>query len=343
MPSALVPAGRGDSSRVGVLPLSCTCFVPSTGNIRRMKLQVPLALLFLLCVVAGPIAFDRTQQSEGAAHHPPNAMGEAHDAWAQGDYIAALNRLHRHPERAGRRGASRRAIALQTGELYRSSELTTDGRNPRFSPDGRFVAYETGLEVSRRTQVAAQRRHAGGGGRLARRLGGLLADGGNVAYLKIAETPELPAAAKAVDEAPLAGQNRGGLIQALNWQVLRNATIVVRDLDDAAGAGAAGARAAQDQPDVRRPTAGRCISSAAPRTTPRATTSTRSPRAARRRASAMPTASRARRQCIDGAVMLYVVSASEPVSAPAAARRGGGALAAVAAVARASSVRRRSG
>ena len=41
-----------------------------------------------------------------------------------------------------------------------SRELTTDGRNPRFSPDGRFIAYETGLEISRRTRIVPQRRRA---------------------------------------------------------------------------------------------------------------------------------------------------------------------------------------
>lgn len=38
-------------------------------------------------------------------------------------------------------------IALTTGELYRTRELTSDGRAGRFSPAGRFVAYETGLET----------------------------------------------------------------------------------------------------------------------------------------------------------------------------------------------------
>ena len=36
------------------------------------------------------------------------------------------------------------SIALQTGEFYQSNELTTDGANPVFAPDGRRFAFETG-------------------------------------------------------------------------------------------------------------------------------------------------------------------------------------------------------
>ena len=55
-------------------------------------------------------------------------------------------------------------------------------------------------------------------------------DGRSVAYLKLGDAPGLAAAVRALDEAPLAGQNRNGLIQALNFQVQRNATITVRNL-----------------------------------------------------------------------------------------------------------------
>ncbi len=120
-------------------------------------------------------------------------------------------------------------IALQTGELYRTRELTTDGRAPRFSPDGRFIAYETGLEVSRGTRVIPS---TGSGPAID--LPGVSAtfsfDGRSVAYLKLGDAPDLAAAVRALDEAPLAGQNRNGLIQALNFQVQRNATITVRNL-----------------------------------------------------------------------------------------------------------------
>ena len=35
-------------------------------------------------------------------------------------------------------------VALLTGELYATTEITTDGRTPAISSDGRHVSYETG-------------------------------------------------------------------------------------------------------------------------------------------------------------------------------------------------------
>ena len=82
----------------------------------------------------------------------PSPLADAHEAWDRGDYPSALKAYidivsGPHGE------AALEEIALQTGELYRTRELTTDGRAPRFSPDGRFIAYETGLEISRGTRI----------------------------------------------------------------------------------------------------------------------------------------------------------------------------------------------
>lgn len=158
----------------------------------------------------------------------PTALADAHESWDRGDYPAALKayiEIVSGPQGDG----ALEEIALQTGELYRTRELTTDGRAPRFSPDGRFIAYETGLEISRGTRVIAA---AGGGPAID--LPGVSAtfsfDGRSVAYLKLGAAPDLAVAVRALDEAPLAGQNRNGLIQALNFQVQRNATITARNL-----------------------------------------------------------------------------------------------------------------
>ena len=80
------------------------------------------------------------------------ALTLAHDAWAQGDYIGALNSYIKLLNGPGG-DAFHDAIAEHTGELYRSFELTADGRAARFSPDGKYIAFETGLEVSRTTVV----------------------------------------------------------------------------------------------------------------------------------------------------------------------------------------------
>jgi peptidase M28-like protein/WD40 repeat protein len=73
-------------------------------------------------------------------------------AWERGEYATALTaylQILDSPDAA----AALEAIALQTGELYHTTELTSDGQAPLFSPDGRHVAYETGSGVIRRTRV----------------------------------------------------------------------------------------------------------------------------------------------------------------------------------------------
>src|SRR5688572_20317708 len=180
-----------------------------------MKLPVLMSAL-TVCAITGHAAQPMP--------HDANALTAAHAAWAEGDYIAALNRYIAILNAPGG-DAHLTEIALQTGELYRSTELTTDGRNPRFSRDGRHLAYDVGLEVSRRTKVLRNDSTTA----VVADLPGVSATfsptAAVVAYLKIGESPELTAAANAVDAAPLAGQNRGGLVQALNWQVVRNAAI----------------------------------------------------------------------------------------------------------------------
>ena len=46
-------------------------------------------------------------------------------------------------------------IALRTGELYQTTELTRDGALPQFSPDGSTSLYETGPIATRITRVVA--------------------------------------------------------------------------------------------------------------------------------------------------------------------------------------------
>jgi hypothetical protein len=170
--------------------------------------------------------------SAGALNNTPQAtaLAAAHDAWAQGDYITALTGYIRILNAPGGE-AVHDDIALHTGELYTSFELTRDGRSPRFSADDRFIAYETGLEVSRRTRVLRN----DSARTLVAELPGISATfsptAPTVAYLKLVDSPELAAAARALDDAPLAVQNRNALIQALNHQVLRGTSIVLRDLN----------------------------------------------------------------------------------------------------------------
>ncbi|HEY7288862.1 MAG TPA: M28 family peptidase [Vicinamibacterales bacterium] len=161
-----------------------------------------------------------------------SGLDAANEAWERGDYIGALQSYIRLLNGPGS-DALIEPIALTTGELYRTSELTADGRAGRFSPDGRFIVYETGLETSRRTIV----RRATGDHATVADLPGVSAtfapDGSKVAYLRIAETPDFRAAARALDEATLTQRDRSTLVQMITWLITRDSTIVVRDLASA--------------------------------------------------------------------------------------------------------------
>src|SRR3954454_15100045 len=63
-------------------------------------------------------------------------------AWQRGDYPAALSEYLQLLDSLNA-DAALEAIALQTGELYHTTELTKDGALPQFSPQGRYLTYET--------------------------------------------------------------------------------------------------------------------------------------------------------------------------------------------------------
>ena len=80
------------------------------------------------------------------------ALDAANEAWERGDYASALSAYIRLLDAPGGEKLVE-PIAQATGELFETRELTADGRAGRFSPDGRYIVYETGLEVSRRTRI----------------------------------------------------------------------------------------------------------------------------------------------------------------------------------------------
>ena len=75
-------------------------------------------------------------------------------AWDRGDYIAALT-TYLEVLKGSPAEADLEAIALQTGELFQTTELTTDGDAPQFSRDSRYIAYETGALPARKVRVVA--------------------------------------------------------------------------------------------------------------------------------------------------------------------------------------------
>lgn len=153
----------------------------------------------------------------------------ANDAWARGDYISALNTYIQILNGPGG-DAYVEPIARATGEIFRTVELTADGRAGRFSPDGRFIVYETGLETSRRTRIFRNDAACTPMAELAGISATFSPDGERVAYLKVVDTPEVKQAAEALENATLTQADRNVLVQTLAWQIARDSTIVVREL-----------------------------------------------------------------------------------------------------------------
>src|SRR5687767_11171968 len=73
-------------------------------------------------------------------------------AWDRGDYVTALNTYLQILGSPAAQAAFDE-IALQTGELFQTTELTTDGGAPAFSPDGKRFLHEIGATVSRKIRV----------------------------------------------------------------------------------------------------------------------------------------------------------------------------------------------
>ena len=149
-------------------------------------------------------------------------------AWDGGDYVAALTAYKALLTAPGGEQWLE-PVALQTGELFQTREVAPDGANPRFSPDGRFVAYETGAGSARVTRVV----EPAAGMRVAAEVRGhslgFLPEGDRIVYLKLQPAAELAEAQADLDKA---GQTaaRFPAQQRLNWLQYKYADLVTRNL-----------------------------------------------------------------------------------------------------------------
>jgi hypothetical protein len=116
-----------------------------------------LAAFACLTVTTSIVPSAVTAQDPPPGPLPPAlraAWDSAWTAWDDGDFAGALSTLDRLLRAPGAEALLRPA-ALLTGEAWRTTELTADGRAPRWSPDGRFIAFETGAPAAARTRVLA--------------------------------------------------------------------------------------------------------------------------------------------------------------------------------------------
>ncbi|CAN5732642.1 hypothetical protein BH18ACI5_BH18ACI5_26100 [soil metagenome] len=148
-------------------------------------------------------------------------------AWDKGDYITALNAYVQILDGPAA-DAAFEAIALQTGELFQTTELTVDGDQPRFSPDGRFVTYETGPIAARLIRLAPASDPKEPSAELTGSRAVFSPDSSKLAYFKLASSGELQQAQAAVDAAPQA--ERAQRTAALNALVAAQSRVAVRDI-----------------------------------------------------------------------------------------------------------------
>ena len=187
------------------------------------------AVTLILVLVAGLVGHAAVGHAQDRADA---VFEEAYLAWDRGDYVPALEGFARV---LGMPGGDRyfERIALVTGELHPTVEVAPDGRAVRFSPDGRWAAYETGSDDGVRTHVL--RVDDGGVREVATIPGSRLVfspDGERVAYLSPRETPERARALAELERA-VAAQDRAALSRAraeAQYLMLRDARVVVREL-----------------------------------------------------------------------------------------------------------------
>ncbi len=114
----------------------------------------------------------------------------AYYAWDAGRYVEALEGLERLLSDPGGDELLER-IALLTGELYHVTEIALDGRAVRWSPDGRYAAYETGTATELTTHIVAFAADSTTTVAEMRGSGLVFAPAGDqVAYLTVLDTPE---------------------------------------------------------------------------------------------------------------------------------------------------------
>ena len=192
-----------------------------------MTRAVPLLVLFstLPWVLASPEP--RVPSPAPYAGAPDERLRDADAAWDRGQYAAAL-RAYLELLASADGDAMLEPIALQTGELYTTTELTKDGAAPRFSPDGRLVAYETGTGLERVVRLL----DAASLDRVSAELPGFSAsfspDSARVVYLKVVRTPPLAEEHAAIARAP--ASERAARLATFNQSLTSAARIAVRDL-----------------------------------------------------------------------------------------------------------------
>src|SRR5262245_31130490 len=107
-----------------------------------MPSRVSVVALCLVVAVSA-VSGQSGAPGQGQSSSPDALWRRALDAWDAGQYPNALKDLQALM-RAPAAAQYLERVALLTGELFVTTELSNDGRNPRISADGQVATYETG-------------------------------------------------------------------------------------------------------------------------------------------------------------------------------------------------------
>ncbi len=106
-----------------------------------------IIILGLILILASPASFSGASDSRVPASRLAPDLEALLDAWDRGDYLVALAGLEKIVAATDDQEILE-PISLLTGSLFPISELLPDGRNPRFSPDGRYLLVDFGPNES---------------------------------------------------------------------------------------------------------------------------------------------------------------------------------------------------
>jgi hypothetical protein len=126
------------------------------------------------------------------------AFTRASEAWDTGNYVVALEQMK--ALLAGPDGGRFVVpVARLTGELFWQQQIAADGRSVRFSPSGRWAAYDIGPRTAPETRVIDPK----SGGREVAAIRGASCvfspDGSSLTFLRVAPTPAILEARKELE------------------------------------------------------------------------------------------------------------------------------------------------
>lgn len=177
--------------------------------------------------LTGAVVVAATLLTTTRANVADTPLADAHLAWERGHYVDALTGYLEILDSPTADHALE-SIALQTGELFVSTEVTADGAAPQVSRDGKYLSYATGAGALRTTRVVT----AAAPGTIVAELNGwglsFAPDAARLAYFKRVDSAEVVAAQAAVDQAD--ATNRTLRLATAAQAATTAARLTIRDL-----------------------------------------------------------------------------------------------------------------